>query len=175
MYNRLTLTQKGETHASFDRRRHLYPQLDRRTAGRHPQYGDLAPTSCPRRRGAGLFPELNLSGYIPSPFVAAQIAETVPGPSTEKIVRLAQRYQTTIAFGLIEREGDRLHCTHVLVNGDGLVGKQRKIHVPAQEQAAWSPGDAIEVFDLSKARVGITVCRGGWDNRVKQTIFIISS
>jgi len=35
-----------------------------------------------------LFPELNVSGYIPAP-VTEEIAETIPGPSTEKIIRLA--------------------------------------------------------------------------------------
>jgi predicted amidohydrolase len=35
-----------------------------------------------------LFPELNVSGYIPAP-VAGEITETISGPSTEKIIRLA--------------------------------------------------------------------------------------
>jgi predicted amidohydrolase len=117
-----------------------------------------------------LFPELNVSGYIPAP-IATDIAEPVPGPSTEKIVRLADRYRMAVAYGLIEREQDRLYCTHVLADGSGVLGKQRKIHVPAQEQPYWGPGDAIEVFDIGKARVGIAICRDAFFDEMTRTLY----
>ena len=117
-----------------------------------------------------LFPELNVSGYIPAP-IADRIAESVPGPSTEKVIGLAKKYGMTIAFGLIERDQDRLHCTHVLVNGNGLIGKQRKIHVPAQEQPFWSAGNSIEVFDIGKAKVGITICRDAFFDEMTRTLY----
>lgn len=50
-----------------------------------------------------LFPELNVSGYIPAP-VAHRIAENIPGASTEKIITIAAQYQTTIGYGMIEKE-----------------------------------------------------------------------
>ena len=117
-----------------------------------------------------LFPELNVSGYIPNP-VASQIAETVPGPSTEKVLRLAERYHMAIAFGLIERDGESLHCTHVLLNRNGIIGKQRKIHVPAQEGPFWSAGHSIDVFDIGKARVGISVCRDAFFDEMTRTLY----
>ncbi len=117
-----------------------------------------------------LFPELNVSGYVPAQ-VAGQVAEPVPGPSTEKVIELARRYGMTIAFGLIEREKDRLHCTHVLVNEDGIIGKQRKIHVPAQEQPFWSAGNSIAVFDIGKAKVGITICRDAFFDEMTRTLY----
>lgn len=117
-----------------------------------------------------LFPELNVSGYVPSG-VAAQIAETVPGPSTEKIIRLAERYRMTVAFGLIERDRNQLHCTHALVNADGIIGKQRKIHIPSQEGSAWSAGDAIEVLDIGKAKVAITICRDAFFDEMTRTLY----
>jgi N-carbamoylputrescine amidase len=125
-----------------------------------------------RQQGAelALFPELNLSGYIPAS-VAREIAATVPGPSTEKVIRLAERYDMTIAFGLIEREGDEFHCTHVLVNQAGIIGKQSKIHVPAHEQPFWSPGHSIDVFDIGKAKVGITVCRDAFFDEMTRTLY----
>ncbi len=117
-----------------------------------------------------LFPELNVSGYITAP-IAAHIAESVPGPSTEKIIALANRYGMMIAFGLIEREGQRLYCTHVLVDGNGLIGKQRKIHVPAQEQPYWCAGDSIDVFDLGIVKVGVTVCRDAFFDEMTRTLY----
>jgi N-carbamoylputrescine amidase len=117
-----------------------------------------------------LFPELNVSGYIPAP-IAAQIAEPVPGPSTEKIIRLAEKYRTTIAFGLIEKENNKLFCTHVLVNGNGILGKQRKIHVPAHERPFWGAGDAIEIMDMGKANIGIAVCRDAFFDEMTRTLY----
>lgn len=117
-----------------------------------------------------LFPELNVTGYI-THSIAHKIAQPVPGPSTEKIIRLAERYETSIAFGVIERERAMLYCTHVLVNGDGIVGKQRKIHVPAQELPYWSAGDSIEVFDIGKAKVGLAICRDGFFDEMTRTFY----
>ena len=117
-----------------------------------------------------LFPELNVTGYIPNQ-IAGQIAETVPGPSTEKIIRLAAHFQMNVAFGLIEREGDQLYCTHVLVNGNGIVGKQRKIHTPIQEQPYWGCGNEIQVFDMGKAKVGIAICRDAFFDEMTRTFY----
>lgn len=129
-------------------------------------------TGIARNKGAELilFPELNVTGYIPAP-VAHQIAESVPGPSTEKIIALADQYQTTIGYGIIEKEADRCYCTHVLVNGSGIIGKQRKIHVPAHEKPFWSAGNSIDVFDLGKARVGIAICRDAFFGEMTRTLY----
>ena len=117
-----------------------------------------------------LFPELNLSGHIRASIVR-EIAETVPGPSTEKVIRLADELRMAISFGMIEREQADLYCTHVLVNARGVIGRQRKIHVPAQEQAFWSAGDSIDVFDIGKAKVGITACRDSFFDEMTRTLY----
>ena len=64
-----------------------------------------------------------------------------------------------------------MHCTHVLVNGDGVIGKQSKIHVPAQEQPYWNAGDEIRVFDIGPAKVGITVCRDSFFDEMTRTLY----
>lgn len=123
-------------------------------------------------QGAGLilFPELNVSGYLPAPAVL-EIAETVPGPSTQQVIEMACTYQIHIAFGLLEKEQGRIYCTHVLVSPEGIVGKQRKIHVPAQERPYWEAGDRIEVFDIGGARVGITICRDSFFDEMTRTLY----
>ncbi len=117
-----------------------------------------------------LFPELSVSGYSPVQ-IAAQIAEPIPGPSVEKMIALAEWGKMVIAFGLLEREGDQVYCTHLLVNGDGVIGKQRKIHVPAQEAPFWSAGNSIETFDIGKARVGVTICRDAFFDEMTRTLY----
>lgn len=116
------------------------------------------------------FPELNITGYIQHP-VARQFAEPIPGPSTEKAIRLAHQTGVTLACGILEREGDSYYCAHILVNGDGLIGKQRKIHTPAQEQPFWGLGDAIQVFDIGKARVGMSICRDSFFGEMTRTLY----
>ncbi len=129
-----------------------------------------------RDKGAELvlFPELNLSGYAPAP-VAAKLAEPVPGPSTGQVICMAERFGVTIAFGLIEQAGGACYCTHVLVNGSGVIGKQSKIHVPAHEQPFWRAGGSIEVFDISKAKVGITLCRDSFFDEMTRTLYFMGA
>lgn len=117
-----------------------------------------------------LFPELNVTGYIQHP-VARTFAEPVLGPSTERAIELARDTGVTLAYGLVEREGDDFYCTHVLVDGGGLVGKQRKIHTPAQEQPFWGCGGSIDVFDIGKAVVGITICRDAFFDEMTRTLY----
>jgi N-carbamoylputrescine amidase len=117
-----------------------------------------------------LFPELNVNGYIPAP-VAHRIAETIPGPSTEKIIKIAHQYHTTICYGIIEKEASKIFCTQVLVNGSGIIGKQRKIHVPAQERPFWEAGNLIDTFDIGKAKVGITICRDSFFDEMTRTLY----
>lgn len=127
-------------------------------------------------KGAGLilFPELNVSGYITAP-IAASIAEPVPGPSTEKIAHFAKQFAITIAFGLIEREGSGTFCTHVLVGPDGYIGKQRKIHVPAQEQPYWQAGSSIGVFNIGPVKVGISICRDSFFDEMTRTLYFMGA
>jgi N-carbamoylputrescine amidase len=117
-----------------------------------------------------LFPELNLTGYVQHEGVR-QFAETIPGPSTDRVIDLAREMGVTLACGILEREGASCYCTHILANRSGLIGKQRKIHTPVQEQDVWGFGDAIEVFDIGKARVGISICRDSFFDEMTRTLY----
>jgi N-carbamoylputrescine amidase len=117
-----------------------------------------------------LFPELTVNGYIPAP-IAHKVAETIPGPSMEKIIDIARQQHITICYGLIEKEADKFYCTQVLVNESGLIGKQRKIHVPTHEKPFWEAGNSIDVFDIGKAKVGITICRDSFFDEMTRTLY----
>lgn len=78
-----------------------------------------------------VFPECSLTGYIfSSRQEALSFAETIPGPSTEKIASLCQGLKVYIIFGLLEREGDRLFNAVALVGPQGLIAGYRKNHLP---------------------------------------------
>ncbi len=84
---------------------------------------------------------------------------------------MAEREGIQIAYGILERAEERVYCTHVLVDGKGVVGMQRKIHIPAQEQPYWGAGDAIDVFDIGRAKVGITICRDSFFDEMTRTLY----
>jgi len=107
--------------------------------------------------GLIVFPELNISGYVHHN-VTWDLAETIPGPSTDKLIELADEVNAVLCCGILERDADVVYNTQMLVNGNGIIGKQRKIHMPHVEYLYWRGGFEIETFDIGKARIGITIC-----------------
>lgn len=115
--------------------------------------------------GAGcelvVLPECATSGYMfGSEEEAARFAESIPGPSVEVLERACARLGLHCVAGLLERAGDRLHNTAVLVGPEGLVGLYRKTHLPYLGVDRFvSPGDEPPaVFDTPLGRVGMEIC-----------------
>ena len=78
-----------------------------------------------------VFPECSLTGYIfSSRREALFFAETIPGPSTERITSLCQELNVYIIFGLLEKDGDRLFNAVAFVGPQGLIAGYRKNHLP---------------------------------------------
>jgi len=117
-----------------------------------------------------LFPELSLTGYITNP-ISKDLGQNIPGSAVDKVINIARKYSIFICFGIIERFEDRIFCSQVLVGSDGIVGKQRKIHVPQQEVKYWEAGDSIEVFDIGLAKVGISICRDSFFPEYQRTLY----
>ena len=97
-----------------------------------------------------------------------QLAEEVPGPSTEAMQRIAQKMEAVMVLPLFERDPRGLHFnTAVVIDADGkILGKYRKVHIPQiplwEEKAYFHPGDlGFPVFLTRYARVGVQIC---WDN-----------
>jgi predicted amidohydrolase len=92
----------------------------------------------------------------------ADVAEAVPGPSTEFLGALAREHNLYIVAGIYEREGATIYNTSVLIGRDGtLVGKYRKVCLPREEiDAGITPGTEYPVFDTDFGRVGMMIC---WD------------
>jgi len=78
-----------------------------------------------------VFPECSLTGYIfGSREEALSFAETIPGPSTEKIYSMCRELEAYVIFGLLEREGNRLFNAAAFVGPRGLIAGYRKNHLP---------------------------------------------
>ncbi|MFB3904775.1 MAG: carbon-nitrogen hydrolase family protein [Acidobacteriota bacterium] len=92
----------------------------------------------------------------------ADVAEPIPGPTTERLGRKAAQYGMYIAAGLYEREGHAVYNTAVLIDRKGKVaGKYRKVYLPREEiEGGLTPGTGFPVFDTDFGRLGIMIC---WD------------
>jgi beta-ureidopropionase len=96
-----------------------------------------------------------------------EAAEPADGPTVAAFAAAARRFGTAIVATFVERDGDRCFNSAALISRRGeLVGVYRKCHLPAidsptlttDEKRWFSPGDALPVFELDGARVGILIC-----------------
>jgi predicted amidohydrolase len=92
----------------------------------------------------------------------AEVAESIPGPTTESLGEMARRRKTYVVAGIYEREGPAIYNTAVLLDREGRVaGKYRKVYLPREEiEAGLTPGNDYPVFSTDFGKVGMMIC---WD------------
>lgn len=88
------------------------------------------------------------------------VAESIPGPSTEYFAPIAREGRMYLVLPIHEREGHVIYNTTVLLGRDGeIVGKYRKVHLPPQEvEGGTTPGDSFPVFRTDFATIGLETC-----------------
>jgi N-carbamoylputrescine amidase len=116
-------------------------------------------------------PELFRSQYFAQREDAAlfDLAETVPGPSTEALGRAAKQAGVVVIAPVFERRAPGLyHNSAVVIDADGsVVGLYRKMHIPDDpayyEKFYFTPGDlGFRVFDTRMGRIGTLVRWDQW-------------
>jgi len=123
--------------------------------------------------GAALvcLPELFRSLYFAQREDAAlfDLAEPVPGPTTDVLGKVAKRARVVVIAPIFERRAPGLyHNTAAVIDADGrLVGLYRKMHIPDDpayyEKFYFTPGDlGFRVFDTRVGRIGTLVCWDQW-------------
>ena len=97
------------------------------------------------------------------------IAETIPGPSTEHFGKLAKELNVVIVLSLFERRAPGLyHNTAVVIERNGTIaGKYRKMHIPDDpayyEKFYFTPGDlGFTPIQTSVGKLGVLVCWDQW-------------
>lgn len=124
-------------------------------------------------RGAQIvcLPELFLSPYFcqkedPDLF---DLAEPIPGPSTDQLIPVARETGTVVIASLFERRAAGIyHNTVAVLDADGTyLGKYRKMHIPDDplyyEKFYFTPGDTgFRTFDTKYGRIGVLICWDQW-------------
>ena len=97
------------------------------------------------------------------------LAESIPGPSTEALSAVAKELQVSIVASLFEKRAQGLyHNTAAVLDADGsLVGLYRKMHIPDDplyyEKFYFTPGDlGFQNFETRYSRIGVLVCWDQW-------------
>ena len=97
------------------------------------------------------------------------LAETIPGPSTDFYGKLAKDLGVVIVTSLFERRASGLyHNTAVVIEKDGTIaGKYRKMHIPDDpayyEKFYFTPGDlGFQPIQTSVGKLGVLVCWDQW-------------
>ena len=125
------------------------------------------------RRGAHVvcLPELFRSRYFcqcedSSRF---ELAEAIPGPTTEALGRRAAKHRVVVVGSIFERRAEGVfHNTAVVIDADGtMAGIYRKMHIPDDplyyEKYYFTPGDlGFRSFETSVVRIGPLVCWDQW-------------
>jgi N-carbamoylputrescine amidase len=97
------------------------------------------------------------------------LAEPIPGPSTERLAEVARQTRMVIIASLFERRVPGVyHNTAAIIDADGqLIGRYRKMHIPDDplyyEKYYFTPGDlGFQVFPTRFGKIGTLVCWDQW-------------
>lgn len=121
------------------------------------------------KRGARcvVFPELAFLPFYPQKPAKNNLnhlAETIPGPTTNRFCELAKKWNTVVILNLFEKEGDLTFDSSPIINADGrILGVTRMVHIleaPCfHEQDYYTPGNNSQlVYDTKVGRIGVAIC-----------------
>jgi len=113
-----------------------------------------------KTEGADLicFPELNVTGYSTDP-VIKDSAESIPGPISRQLEQMARSDQIVILAGLAEKdENGRFFASHLIARPKGIGGLYRKLHIAPPEEAVFSHGKQVPLFNILGVKLGIQLC-----------------
>ena len=133
----------------------------------------LAGIAAAAKKGAQVvcLQELFRSRYFPQSEDAEnfRLAETIPGPTTDALGRLAKKKKVVVIGSVFEqRSAGIYHNTAAVIGADGLIlGKYRKMHIPDDpcfyEKFYFTPGDlGFLTFDTAVAKIGVLICWDQW-------------
>ena len=107
-----------------------------------------------------VLPELFATGYtFISKEEAESMAETTGGKTAKFLMGLAKKTGAVVVGGFIEKDGNQIFNSSMIVSGSEVLGTYRKLHLYYKEKLWFSPGNKpLEIYEVKKAKVGIMIC-----------------
>ena len=104
------------------------------------------------------YPQRPASGEV------KELAEPIPGPTTEVFQRLAAELEAVVVLNLFERDGEETFDTSPVIDSDGtLLGSTRMVHITEydcfHEQGYYTAGDrGAPVYSTRAGKIGVAIC-----------------
>jgi N-carbamoylputrescine amidase len=104
------------------------------------------------------FPELSATGYTIKEDPQLH-AESVPGPISDRIVKIAEENKLVIMAGMLEKgSADKPHISQIVAGPYGIIGMYQKTHLSPKEKEIYQPGQIIKTFTYDHINFGIQLC-----------------
>ena len=100
----------------------------------------------------------------PATGLLLDLAETIPGPTTEIFCAKAKEREVVLALNLFERDGERTFDSSPVIDADGtILGTTRMVHITEyeyfHEQGYYAPGDSgAPVYKTRYGNIGVSIC-----------------
>ena len=113
------------------------------------------------------FAELSFNKFYPQkPSVGnnLELAETIPGPTTEIFCELAKQLEVVIILNIYERDGEKTYDSSPVINSDGrILGVTRMVHIADyacfHEKSYYEPGyNGAPVYQTKYGMIGVAIC-----------------
>jgi predicted amidohydrolase len=107
-----------------------------------------------------VLPELFATGYtFISKEEAELLAENIEGKTAEFLMGIARRTNAVVVGGFIEKDGNQIFNSSMIVSDSEVFGTYRKLHLYYKEKLWFSPGNKpLEIYEVKKTKVGIMIC-----------------
>ena len=107
-----------------------------------------------------VLPELFATGYtFISKEEAESMAENVEGDTAKFLMRLAKKTNALVVGGFIEKDGNQIFNSSMIVSESEVLGTYRKLHLYYKEKLWFSPGNKpLEIYEVKNTKVGIMIC-----------------
>lgn len=107
-----------------------------------------------------VLPELFATGYtFVSKEEAESMAEDTKGETANFLMRLADKTDAVVVGGFIEKDGNQIFNSSMIVSDNEVLGSYRKLHLYYKEKLWFSPGNKpLETYDIKNIKVGIMIC-----------------
>ena len=103
------------------------------------------------------FPEAYLQGYLTEPEATQAAAIDLAADAAKAMAAQLASSAPTVVLGLIERDGDLLYNTAVVMADGAIVGRYRKANLLPGERV-YTPGTETPTFEIGRLRFGINIC-----------------
>ena len=107
-----------------------------------------------------VLPELFATGYtFISKEEAVSLAEDIKGKTSQFLLKIAKNTGAATIGGFVEKEGNKIYNSSMIVSNKGVIGTYRKIHLYYKEKLWFSPGNKqLKVFKVNGVNIGIMIC-----------------